>query len=744
MRRHALLLVSFGSLLLGASIALQAQAPPMSNEFVVNTYTTGFQYLSSVAVDGAGDFVVAWDTYDGSGYGIAARAFDFTGAPLTGEFAVNSYTTGNQYDSWVAADRNGDFVVVWTSYGQLNATDGEIYARRYVGGQPTGPEFLVNTYTTGEQYTVGPAVAMALSGEFVVVWVSNGQDGDGNGVFAQRFDAAGNKVGAEFQVNTYTTGNQTLPAVAMNAGREFVVTWESFGQDGDNYAVIARRYDATGTPVTGEVAVNTNTTGFQIQPVVAMDKSGNFVVVWDSVSQDGNLGGIFGRRFDPAGTPLTGEFQVNTYTTDNQDYPAVAMDPTGNFVCTWRSDGQDGSSFGVYAQAFNSSASRVGSEFLVNVTTTGPQELPAIAMGHHDNFVVTWGGYTGADEDIFATLSAPYANHADVDARSVAGSSSNANGVLESGETVQVATRWSNVLTAPFAVSGTASDIRGPAGPTYTLNDTTADYGNIPALTTHDCFGATADCYLVTVLGRASGSALGRRVRRDAFDRLDQDLDPARRRELPGRSDHRQLLFVHRDALPQRDHGRLRRRQLLPDCLRHAGADGGLPPEIRARSGLPAAGLRGHLRRRALPLAVRRLDRAALPRGDHRRLRRRQLLSGQSGHPRPDGRLPVEGGAWLDVRASDLRRRLRRRRLSLSVRRLDRAARGRADHRRLPGLPAALLPEQPEHARPDGRLPDEDVRIQALPALGIAGSRRERPPKGRERSRASRRCPGRT
>ena len=501
MRRHALLLVSFGSLLLGASIALQAQAPPMSNEFVVNTDTTGFQYLSSVAVDGAGDFVVAWDTYDGSGYGIAARAFDFTGAPLTGEFAVNSYTTGNQYDSWVAADRNGDFVVVWTSYGQLNATDGEIYARRYVGGQPTGPEFLVNTYTTGEQYTVGPAVAMALSGEFVVVWVSNGQDGDGNGVFAQRFDAAGNKVGAEFQVNTYTTGNQTLPAVAMNAGREFVVTWESFGQDGDNYAVIARRYDATGTPVTGEVAVNTNTTGFQIQPVVAMDKSGNFVVVWDSVSQDGNLGGIFGRRFDPAGTPLTGEFQVNTYTTDNQDYPAVAMDPTGNFVCTWRSDGQDGSSFGVYAQAFNSSASRVGSEFLVNVTTTGPQELPAIAMGHHDNFVVTWGGYSGADEDIFATLSAPYANHADVDARSVAGSSSNANGVLESGETVQVATRWSNVLTAPFAVSGTASDIRGPAGPTYTLNDTTADYGNIPALTTNDCFGATADCYLVTVSG---------------------------------------------------------------------------------------------------------------------------------------------------------------------------------------------------------------------------------------------------
>jgi hypothetical protein len=496
--RRAILLVFLSA---AAPLAVSAQAPPLSAEFQVNTYTTGNQYLSSVAMDGAGNFVVAWDTYDGGNYGVAARAFDFTGAPLTDEFAVNSYTTGNQYDSWVAADRNGDFVVVWTSYGQLNPTDAEVYARRFVGGAPTGPEFLVNTYTTGEQYTIGPAVAMAPSGEFVVVWVSYAQDGDGNGIFAQRFDAAGNKVGTELQVNTYTTGHQTLPAVAMNAGREFVVAWESYGQDGDNYAVLARRYDATGAPVTGEIAVNTYTTGFQGQPVVAMDRTGNFLVVWDSVGQDGAFGGIFGRRFDPTGTPLTGEFQVNTYTTDVQDYPAVAMDPTGNFVCAWRSYGQDGSSFGAFAQAFDSSAARVGAEFQVNQSTTGPQEFPSIAMGHHDSFVVTWGGYSVADEEIFATVSAPYANHADVDIHTVAGTSSNMNGVLESGETVQVATRWTDVLTAPLAVSGTATNIRGPAGPTYTLDDTTADYGDIPALTQHDCFTATGDCYLVTVAG---------------------------------------------------------------------------------------------------------------------------------------------------------------------------------------------------------------------------------------------------
>ena len=496
--RRSLLLVAFALL---ASTAALAQGPPMSPEIPVNTNTTGFQYLSSVAMDGAGDFVVAWDTYDASGYGVAARYFDSSGNPLSGEFAVNTYTTGGQYNSWVAADRNGDFVVVWTSYGQLNATDSEVYARRYVGGSPVGPEFLVNTYTTDSQYVIGQSVAMAPSGEFVVVWSSYGQDGDGYGVFGQRFDASGNKVGTEFQVNTYTTGNQGYPVVAMNANRQFVVAWESYGQDGSDYGVFARRFDASGNPVTGEVAVNTVTTGPQREPVVATDGAGNFVVVWDSLSQDGSLDGVFGRRFDPTGAPLTAEFPVNTYTSDVQDFPAIAMDPEGNFVCTWRSYGQDGDDFGVYAQAFDSTAARVSTEFQVNVATTGAQEIPSIAMNHHDNFVIAWGGAAGIAEDIFARVSAPSAHFADVDVRMVTGSNSNANGVLEAGETVQVAPRWDNVLAAPFSLSGAASNIRGPAGPTYMLDDATADYGSIPALSIHNCFAATADCYLVTVSG---------------------------------------------------------------------------------------------------------------------------------------------------------------------------------------------------------------------------------------------------
>jgi streptogramin lyase len=89
----------------------------------------------------------------------------------------------------------------------------------------------------------------------------------------------------------------------------------------------------------------------------------------------------------------------------------------------------------------------------------------------------------------------------EVDARAVAGSISNENGVLEAGETVQVNPFWNNTLVTPEDVTGAASGLTGPAGPVYTIDDGAADYGTIPAETVGDCNGGTGDCYLMTVTG---------------------------------------------------------------------------------------------------------------------------------------------------------------------------------------------------------------------------------------------------
>ncbi len=90
-----------------------------------------------------------------------------------------------------------------------------------------------------------------------------------------------------------------------------------------------------------EYRVNTYTTNDQISPAVAMDSDGDFVIVWQSREQDGDHFGIFAQRYSKDGTPAGNEFQVNTYTTNQQARPAVAMDADGDFVVVWHSEGQD-------------------------------------------------------------------------------------------------------------------------------------------------------------------------------------------------------------------------------------------------------------------------------------------------------------------------------------------------------------------------------------------------------------------
>ena len=170
------------------------------------------------------------------------------------------------------------------------------------------------------------------------------------GVFGQRFSSFGARQGGEFQVNSYTTGRQATPSVASDAMGNFVVIWRSDEQDGSGYGVFGQRFSAAGLPQGSEFRVNSYTTGQQRVPAVASDASGNFVVVWAS-SADSDYG-VFGQRFSAAGLPQGSEFRVNTYTTNTQGFPSVSSDTEGDFVIVWQSNGQDGSGYGIFGQRY--------------------------------------------------------------------------------------------------------------------------------------------------------------------------------------------------------------------------------------------------------------------------------------------------------------------------------------------------------------------------------------------------------
>jgi hypothetical protein len=211
-------------------------------------------------------------------------------------------------------------------------------------GAPIGANFPV---TPGAGTVLHPKVASDSGGNFVVVFTDS--DGYGNGVFGQRFSSAGAPLGSEFQINTYTTNSQIEPVVASDGSGNFVVVWYDQVQGGGGD--FGRRYASTGGPLTGEFRIDTSGTAARFLPTVASDAAGNFVAAWTRL--DGNTIGVSARLFSSTGAPIGTGFAVNSYTFNVQSFPAIALASSGGkFAITWSSGFQDNSESAVYARRF--------------------------------------------------------------------------------------------------------------------------------------------------------------------------------------------------------------------------------------------------------------------------------------------------------------------------------------------------------------------------------------------------------
>ncbi len=316
------------------------------------------------------------------------------------EFRVNTFTSNAQTYPAVSASSSGDFVVVWQSGAQDGQGFGIFGQLLDIDGVPQGGEFQANTFTVFAQSY--PAVGMDNNGDFVVVWQSGFQDGSGAGVFGQRFDSNGMTVDGEFPINNTTPSFQGRPDVAMDDDGDFVVVWQSDGPDGSGYGIFARRFDNSGVAQGTEFQINAYTTGDQKRPQVASEDGGDFVVVWQSNGQDGSGYGIFAQRLSSAGGFLGGELTVNSHTTGTQSFPDVGMDSDGDFIVVWQSDGQDGDGYGIFGQRYDNSGAADGAEFILNQVTSASQTAPSVGMGSSGGFLVAWQSNDASSDGIFA------------------------------------------------------------------------------------------------------------------------------------------------------------------------------------------------------------------------------------------------------------------------------------------------------------------------------------------------------
>ena len=229
-------------------------------------------------------------------------------------------------------------LVVWSD----RRSSSRISARRLASdGSAVGTEVQVSSDGTAQPGR--PAAAWSpIHNEFLVVWQRD--DADGQGIFGRRLASDASPIGADFQINAYTPGEQRNPSVeTLTFGGDFLVVWQSSqgtpAQDGDGLGIVARRV-APGGPAGGEIAVNTYTTGDQTRPDVAAEPGGGgMLVTWDNggSTEDPSGTGIRARRIDPNLVPAGQDFQVNQITDGNQWASRVTAHPqTHDFIVVWR------------------------------------------------------------------------------------------------------------------------------------------------------------------------------------------------------------------------------------------------------------------------------------------------------------------------------------------------------------------------------------------------------------------------
>jgi hypothetical protein len=377
-----------------ATLLFLVHTVPLWAEFQVNTVTAGHQRSPKISHDPAGHFVVVWESPDGDYSGIFAQRFDADDNRAGAEFRVNSFTPGLQDAPAISHNSSGGFVIAYRSFG------GGILGRRFLStGNPEGAEFQVNSNSLSG---LEPAISHNSIGGFLVVW--DGEDGSGFGVFGQRFDASGDKIGGEFQVNSFTMNDQGGPAVTHIAADWFVVSWTSRFQDGSQFGVFGQRFTNGGVKAGTEFQINSVTINYQLNPAISRNLSGGFVVVWDSYQQDGpSTWGVFGQRFEENGNRFGPEFQVNSATIGSQRNAAISHDSLGNFIVTWEGI-EDFSGKGISAKWFDINGAISGQEILVNMYTVDDQALPAISHVFPGGYIVAWQSLNqdGSGDGIFA------------------------------------------------------------------------------------------------------------------------------------------------------------------------------------------------------------------------------------------------------------------------------------------------------------------------------------------------------
>ncbi|MEM6889965.1 MAG: M10 family metallopeptidase C-terminal domain-containing protein [Pseudomonadota bacterium] len=232
---------------------------------------------------------------------------------------------------------DGNIIVVAEAFGTPFTSGRDIIGQIITpGGARVGDKFVINDGVAGNQ--TDPAVSALDGSGYVVTWT--GTDSSYKGIFVRAFDSDGTARGASVQANTTTLYDQKDSDVTGLEDGGFVVTWTGYGDhSGSGLGIYMQKFDASGTKVGSEVLVNEETNGGQIESQVVALEDGGFLVTFrsDNATGDGSGSSVWGQQYDKFGGLVKDNFLINVTSANGQYQPEVAGLKDGDFALSWSS-----------------------------------------------------------------------------------------------------------------------------------------------------------------------------------------------------------------------------------------------------------------------------------------------------------------------------------------------------------------------------------------------------------------------
>lgn len=408
-----------------AAFVVSVDGKPVTGAVSYTYKTVVFTPEKDLDLDKLYTVTITADAKDAAGNALAAP---YTWSFTPGVALLESDDAGDAVAPRIAMDANGNAIAVWQQWDSVDRY-WKIMARRSAGGVWDAVATPVNT---GKGDARSPQIAMAASGDAWVVWQQHDPSAAISNIWASRYDASSEAwVGSTLikTKNANTTGtlvNAYTPQIAVNASGQAIIVWRQLESEVgyDVWSVVASRYvgGVWSDPVWLE---QNNLKGLDAeQPYVAMDDSGNAVVIWQQamgayanrynvassswgsamlvgdagilqipINTTGDAVAVW-RLFDGIWANRTGAALIETHNAGDANELSVSINGNGDAIAVWRQ--YDGAHWNVWYNRYNATAGSWNAAALVEENDAGDAYDPHAVIDNNGRVISVWRQRSGS------------------------------------------------------------------------------------------------------------------------------------------------------------------------------------------------------------------------------------------------------------------------------------------------------------------------------------------------------------